>query len=328
MRNYLLVAAAVLVPSAVQAAPCVGVNFGGSFATSYTCSSLGTPTGVTGLLGGVNFLNSNTLLIGGNANSSTGYIASISVTRDSSNHIIGFSGASNTYASAPFIDGGLDYGPGGVLFATGYANNTVMQFKPGSTIPDRTDTVNANLNSVGSLVFVPTGFAGAGGLKLLSYNNGNFADATLTPDGAGTYSITSGAPAATLPGGPEGAVYVRGANAGFGGFDSLLVAEYRNGSVGAYQLDANGNPIVGTRQTFLSGLTGAEGALIDPLTGDFIFSTFGGGNQIFVIQGFITPPQPAGVPEPATWAMMLLGFGSVGYVMRRQPKANARIRFA
>ncbi|MEO7389382.1 MAG: PEPxxWA-CTERM sorting domain-containing protein [Sphingomonas sp.] len=34
-----------------------------------------------------------------------------------------------------------------------------------------------------------------------------------------------------------------------------------------------------------------------------------------------------GVPEPATWAMLLLGFGGMGYAMRRHPKVTARIRF-
>ena len=32
------------------------------------------------------------------------------------------------------------------------------------------------------------------------------------------------------------------------------------------------------------------------------------------------------VPEPATWAMMLLGFGGIGFAMRRRP--NRRISFA
>lgn len=35
-----------------------------------------------------------------------------------------------------------------------------------------------------------------------------------------------------------------------------------------------------------------------------------------------------GVPEPATWAMMMLGFGGVGYMLRRRQKVVARIRFA
>ncbi len=37
---------------------------------------------------------------------------------------------------------------------------------------------------------------------------------------------------------------------------------------------------------------------------------------------------PGSVPELATWGMMMLGFGSVGYAMRRGTKISARIRFA
>ena len=34
------------------------------------------------------------------------------------------------------------------------------------------------------------------------------------------------------------------------------------------------------------------------------------------------------VPEPATWAMMTLGFGGVGFAMRRKRSISTRIRFA
>jgi hypothetical protein len=34
------------------------------------------------------------------------------------------------------------------------------------------------------------------------------------------------------------------------------------------------------------------------------------------------------VPEPATWAMMLLGFGALGGMLRRRERQSARIRFA
>ena len=33
------------------------------------------------------------------------------------------------------------------------------------------------------------------------------------------------------------------------------------------------------------------------------------------------PPPPPGVPEPATWAMMLTGFGAIGLTLRRRPHA-------
>ena len=36
----------------------------------------------------------------------------------------------------------------------------------------------------------------------------------------------------------------------------------------------------------------------------------------------------SGVPEPTTWAMMLAGFGALGFAMRRKPKVAARVRFA
>jgi hypothetical protein len=34
------------------------------------------------------------------------------------------------------------------------------------------------------------------------------------------------------------------------------------------------------------------------------------------------------VPEPATWALMMVGFGGMGYAMRRKPKVSTRVRFA
>lgn len=34
------------------------------------------------------------------------------------------------------------------------------------------------------------------------------------------------------------------------------------------------------------------------------------------------------VPEPAIWAMMLLGFGMIGFAMRRRPKYSTRVNFA
>jgi hypothetical protein len=307
--------------SPAQAAACSGaITFGADFAGSYSCNSLGTPTGVTGQLGGINFLNNNTLLIGGNANAGSGYIAQIGVIRDGDGHITGFSAPSSTFASAPNIDGGLAFGPNGVLFATGYPNNTLLQYLPGSSAPDKIVSLSGITSSVGTLQFVPAGFSGAGQLKIASYSGGGFYSATLTPDGMGTFDITATNLERSIGGGPEGLVYVKGMNAGFGA-DSILVSEYSSGQVGVYGSAANGNP-TGTRRTFLSGLSGAEGAVIDPLTGDFLFSTFGGGNQIVVISGFVTPPNP-GVPEPATWAMLIMGFGAAGTTLRIRRRVTA-----
>jgi hypothetical protein len=42
----------------------------------------------------------------------------------------------------------------------------------------------------------------------------------------------------------------------------------------------------------------------------------------------LTPSVPGGVPEPATWALMILGFGAVAGAMRRRRSVTATVRFA
>lgn len=36
---------------------------------------------------------------------------------------------------------------------------------------------------------------------------------------------------------------------------------------------------------------------------------------------------PSGVPEPATWVMLILGLGSLGFVARRRSSKDRRVRF-
>ena len=73
-----------------------------------------------------------------------------------------------------------------------------------------------------------------------------------------------------------------------------------------------------------------------------MFSLIGGGNVAFFNQSTnglyrvntfspgssnyvnATSSRVAAVPEPATWAMMLLGFAAVGFVMRRRPQLALR----
>lgn len=285
------------------------------YAGDYNFIDLGSAQGVPASYGGLTLKwdDPNTLLIGGAANGGSGAIYSIGVTRDIDGHIVGFSGSASLFATAPQIDGGLAYGPGNVLFATGFPTNTLMQFKPGSTSPDRNDSLTplGITSSVGAMGFVPTGFNGAGRLKIASYNGGGFYDVAYTADGNGTYNLSSATLKSQPNGGPEGFVYVPLGSALFTN-QSMLISEYGSGKIGAYEIDSEGNPIVSTRRDFMTGLTGAEGAFIDPLTGDFLFSTFGGGNRIINVGGF----QP--VPEPAT--LGALAIGSLALLKRRKRK--------
>ena len=173
----------------------------------------------------------------------------------------------------------MTYGPGNVLFLARYPNNEIGQTVLGSTITNKIIPLAplGITGSPGSLLFVPPGQPGAGSLKIASYSGGQWYDAAVAADGAGTYDIVNvrAIPGAVLSG-PEGFIYV---NAGSPRFSaaSLLVSEYGSGRVSAFEVDADGDPLVATRRDFITGLSGAEGAFVDPVTGDFLFSTYGGG---------------------------------------------------
>lgn len=55
---------------------------------------------------------------------------------------------------------------------------------------------------------------------------------------------------------------------------------------------------------------------------DKFYLTYGASSDV-VLYKTVTPPA---VPEPATWALMLAGFGSVGYAMRR--RRNMAVSFS
>jgi len=262
-----------------------------AFSGSYSLTSLGSVSGVPANYGGLVFKagDPNTILIGGQANIASGLFYTVPVNRGAGNHITSF-GAASALGFGTHNDGGVAYGPGGVLFYSEYSNNEVGEVKPGSNADDKTVDLSALgiASSTGALNFVPAGYPGAGQLKISSWSGGQFYNVTFSPDGSGTYDLNAANLQVTLPGGPEGFVYVPHSSPLFVA-QSMLVSEYSSGSVAAYTIDANGNPILGSRQDFITGLTGAEGAAIDPLTGDFLFSTYGGGNQVIEVQGFAVP---------------------------------------
>jgi hypothetical protein len=273
------------------------------FSASYTATSLGSVPGVPMKYGGMTFKfdDSNIILIGGTANEDEGALYSIGVVRGAGNHITGFSGSATRVADAAHNDGGVAYGPANVLFLARWENNEVGETKPGSTITDK--VIDLSLlgvtDSPGGLNFVPMGFPGAEHLKLVAYGSGEWYDVTYSADGSGTYDLTAATLKETIEGSPEAFAYVPPGSPVFAA-NSMLQAEYGSGVISTYQMDANGDPILSTRAEFITDLTGAEGATIDPLTGDFLFSTFGGGEHIVLVQGFAGPsPTPTPTPTPS-----------------------------
>ncbi len=209
------------------------------YAGHYQLTSLGNVPGVPFNYGGLTLKRGTTdrLLIGGSANGVTGAIYEIQVQRGAGGHIVGFIGTATVHANGTYNDGGLTYAPGtGVLFASMWPVNQLQQFKEGSVNPDKIIDLGpfGFPSSHSALNFVPSDYpAAAGHLKLVCYYGGEFYDATITPDGFGTYNLTNVTYIDNYQGGPEGFIYVPAGSPLF--TNGLLLSEYGAGTVAAYK---------------------------------------------------------------------------------------------
>lgn len=261
------------------------------FDASYHLRDLGSVVDLPFSYGGMVFLagDPDTLLIGGAANADAAALYSVGVVRGAGGHIVGFSGPAVFHSEAAFIDGGVTYGPGGVLFLSRYHNVANMaeigQQKPGSAATDKVvDLSTAPLaipNAPGGLTFVPSGLPGAGQLKLSSFGDGQWYNLDIAADGAGTFDVTATTPTVNVGACPEQSIYRASGTLGFPS-DTLILAEWCAGIANAYAVDANGDPVPGSQQAFVDALPGAEGVAIDPTTGDILFSAFGDLNRVLV----------------------------------------------
>ncbi len=265
------------------------------YAGDYTIIFQGPIPSVPNNHGGITFKSGdpNTLLVCGAAESGSGAIYSIGVTRDADGHINGFAEPAVQVATAANCDGGLAYGPTDVLFYARWPNNQLGQIKPGSAITDKViDVAPLGVEQAHSaLNFVPQGFPGEGNLKMVTWSGGQWNSATLAPDGTGTFDLATVTqiPASRVTGGPEGIIYVPTTSPSFA-TPSVLVLAWSRGTVDAYEVDANGDPVVSTGQLFMSAPAGPEGVAQDPVSGDLLFGTFG--PNVVIVSGFQLPAPP------------------------------------
>jgi len=278
-------------PGCVQAEDddCLPYNLTVEFAPQDELRELGSVEGLPPSYGGLAIHpdDPNTLLIGGSANQVGGGLYAVPIARDPQGHIESLAGAAVRVANAPYNDGGIIFLPNDLMVLARWpANGLNLMFRT-SVVPDHViDLASyAVASSVAGLALVPSTHPGAGRLKAVSWSGGEWYDLVTTPTVGGLFDLVSANYVTAIGGGPEGITYVP-LGSPFFDAPSVLVSEWSAGTVSTYEVDSAGDPILDTRREFIIGLSGAEGATIDPLSGDFLFSTFGGGDRIVAVRGF------------------------------------------
>ncbi|MDX9751558.1 MAG: hypothetical protein RBT71_10800, partial [Flavobacteriales bacterium] len=266
----------------------------------YAVVDLGSAPGVPANYGGLTIRpeEPNTLYLGGAANGAGAALYAIDLVRDGDGHITGFSGTATAFVNTPNIDGGVLFAPNGTLLYTRYSMNMLGQvYGAGLTSSIALGPLGV-AGSVGSVALVPQGFPAEGSLIVASYNSSNLYRLPYTIDVEGQYLPGTQNATVSVSGtasGPEGITYIPPGSAGFD-VPSMAISSYSSGKVVVFDVDADGLPLPSSARDLVTGMSGAEGAMIDPVTGDFLFSTFGGGNRVILIKGFADPNDCAGVP--------------------------------
>jgi hypothetical protein len=275
------------------------------YAESYQAFELGAVPGVPDPLGGTTILFSDddTLLIAGASEGPQGRIYAIQVERGPCGHILGFVGGPTEIAQTPYVDANLAYGPGNLLFYTRWPQFTINQLPAGATSSAReTDLLALGMSSSGDqgpggIAFVPPPLGAAGELRVVTWPAGHWYHVDLQADGA-LFTIPSISSPVQLDNNPGGFAYVPAGSPGFP-VQSVIVAEWRTTGqagdrVATYEVDDDGDPIKATRKEFFTSFPRPWGAYFEPLTGDYLFLTWGATppDRVFIVQGFAPPPPP------------------------------------
>jgi len=199
---------------------------------------------------------------------------------------------------------------------TGTDTGNVAQFGAADTATyGNTFTTGAGDTSIGNFsMFLRNRYDGSGTLDLRGYiatwdgsKAGSilYSSATQTMNAAGTLQEFAFTPGIAVS-----------ANTQYVAF--LSVSELAPQSQSTFSMPVAGNSIAGGRFVFMN-----NGTNFGDLTTQNWSQGFLGDNDVWLKVGFGS----GAVPEPSTWALLILGFGMVGAGMRRRSQ-NVSVRFA
>lgn len=269
------------------------------FEEFYTTYDLGPVPGVPdgALLGGCTIAHDDpdTLLIAGDSEQPDGKIYEIGVVRGPCGNIIGFNGLATPVVDAPYVDANLAYGPKTILFYTHWPVNQISQLLPGANAPVSTTNMGPlGINEdqgVSGLGFVPPTLDDPAGLRVLTWAAGNWYHLDYVGQDD-HFVLENPQKIVSLPNGPGGFAYVPAESPGFDE-QHIIVAEWSSNTVGVYEVDDLGDPMVNTRKDFFTVFPRPWGAYFEPIKGDFMFLTWGApglDDRIYIVQGFEQPP--------------------------------------
>jgi hypothetical protein len=275
-----------------------------AFADKYKTYVLGPLPGISpSRLGGTMLSPSdpNTLFVATDSEGPSGAIAQVKVTRDACGHITGFDGDASIVSQTPYVDANLLLGPKNVLFYSRWPVNGLSEIPLSSGTAPTYDialsTVGVGGGGPGGIGFVPPSLGDPGGLRAVTWPDGFWYHLKYESSGD-TFAITESTQTAMLPNGPGGFAYVPEGSPGFAK-QSIIACEWgANDKVVVYEVDDQGDPVVATRTEFFTKFPRPWGAYFEPMTGDFIFLTWGSGSdQLYIVQGFNRPPPPPAPPK-------------------------------
>jgi hypothetical protein len=259
------------------------------------------------------------LIIAADAETANAQIYEIGITRDQCGHIVSFVGMATSLVAVPNADATIVMTSSGNLLFPIYPLAQLSQVETkGWTL---TDTWSLNppfqgwanstswtdgQQSPGGLAFVPASIVPGAKLRAVGYPEGDWAHIELVKkasDPALYDFVQATKTGIVIPNGPGGFAYVPAGSSGFEK-NSIIVTEWLMGAIGplvlgdpqkvvVYEVDANGDPIVGTRKEFFSAFHKPWGAYFDEVTGDFMFMSWAvAPDHIAQVRGFAKPPPP------------------------------------